>query len=182
MFKYLKFLTCFIRGYTMGILYSAVIGPQFTPLFFFLIELKCLTFIWMSNDLYTACMRAQSLQSSPTFRDSMDCSLPGSSVHEIFPARILEWVAISSSRGSSWPRYQTCLSCVAGEFFFFFFNNFIYFCLCWVLVAACRLSLVTVSEGYSLLQYAGFSLQWLLLFQSTGSRVCGFHSCGMWPQ
>ena len=66
--------------------------------------------------------------------------------------------------------------------FFFFFNNFIYFCLCWVLVTACRLSLVTVSEGYSLLQYAGFSLQWLLLLQSTGSRVCGFHSCGMWPQ
>ena len=37
-------------------------------------------------------------QSCPTLRDSMDCSLPGFSVHGIFQARILEWVAISSSR------------------------------------------------------------------------------------
>ena len=39
--------------------------------------------------------------------DPMDCSPPGSSVHGIFQARILEWVAISFSRGSSWPRDQT---------------------------------------------------------------------------
>ena len=38
-----------------------------------------------------------------TFCDSVDCSPPGSSVHEISQARILEWVAISFSRGSSWP-------------------------------------------------------------------------------
>ena len=37
----------------------------------------------------------------------MDCSLPGSSIHGIFQTRILEWVAISFSRGSSWPRDQT---------------------------------------------------------------------------
>ena len=36
--------------------------------------------------------------------DAIDCSLPGSSVHEILPARILEWVTMLSSRGSSWPR------------------------------------------------------------------------------
>ena len=41
----------------------------------------------------------------------MDCSLPGSSVHGISQARILEWVAISSSRGSSPPKDQTHLSC-----------------------------------------------------------------------
>ena len=40
----------------------------------------------------------------------MDCSPPGSSVHGIFQARILEWVAISFSRGSSWPRDRTCIS------------------------------------------------------------------------
>ena len=40
----------------------------------------------------------------PTPWDPMDCSLPGSSVHGIFQVRILEWVAISFSRGSSWPR------------------------------------------------------------------------------
>ena len=44
--------------------------------------------------------------------DIMDCSPPGSSVHGIFQARILEWVAISSSRGSSPPRNRTCLSCI----------------------------------------------------------------------
>ena len=47
----------------------------------------------------------------------MDCSLPGSSVHGIFQARILDWVAISFSRGSSSPRHQTEVSCIAGGFF-----------------------------------------------------------------
>ena len=45
------------------------------------------------------------------------CSPPGSSVHGIFQARILEWVVISFSRRSSWPRDQTCVSCIAGRFF-----------------------------------------------------------------
>ena len=44
--------------------------------------------------------------------DPVDCSPQGSSVHGILHARILEWVAISSSRGSSWPRNQTCVSCI----------------------------------------------------------------------
>ena len=43
----------------------------------------------------------------------MDCSLPGSSVHGIFQARILEWVAIPFSRGSSQPRDGTCISCIS---------------------------------------------------------------------
>ena len=43
---------------------------------------------------------------------AMDNSPPGSSVHWMSQARILEWIAISSSRGSSWPRDQTCISCV----------------------------------------------------------------------
>ena len=47
----------------------------------------------------------------------MDCSPPGSSVHEILQARIVEWVAISFSRGSSPPRNQTQVSCIAGRFF-----------------------------------------------------------------
>ena len=46
-------------------------------------------------------------QSCPTLCDPMDCSLPGSSVHRIFQARVLEWVAISFSRGSSQPRDRT---------------------------------------------------------------------------
>ena len=46
-------------------------------------------------------------QSCPTLCDPMDCSLPGSSIHGIFQARVLEWVAIFFSRGSSQPRDRT---------------------------------------------------------------------------
>ena len=46
-------------------------------------------------------------QSCSTLCDPVDCSLPGSSVHGIFQARVLAWVAISFSRGSSWPRDLT---------------------------------------------------------------------------
>ena len=49
----------------------------------------------------------KSLQSCLTLCDSMDCSLPGFSVHGLLQARILEWVAVPSSRGSSQPRDQT---------------------------------------------------------------------------
>ena len=44
--------------------------------------------------------------------DPMDCSSPGSSVHGIFQARVLEWVAFSFSRGSSQLRDQTLVSCI----------------------------------------------------------------------
>ena len=59
-----------------------------------------------------ACTHAQLLQSCPTLCDPTDCSPPGSSVHGIIPARILEWVAISFSRESSRPRDSTCVSCI----------------------------------------------------------------------
>ena len=53
-------------------------------------------------------------QSCPTLCEPRDCNPPGSIVHRIFQAKILEWVAISSSRGSSWPRGRTHLSCISG--------------------------------------------------------------------
>ena len=53
----------------------------------------------------------------PTLCDPVDCSPPGSSVHGIFQARVLEWIAISFSRGSSWPRDWTQVSCTAGRYF-----------------------------------------------------------------
>ena len=65
-------------------------------------------------------VRAQSHQSYLTLWDPMDCSPPGSSVHGILQARILEWVAVPSSRGFSWPRDWTCISmspALAGRFF-----------------------------------------------------------------
>ena len=52
-------------------------------------------------------------QSCPALYDPVDCSPPGSSVHRILQARILEWVAISYSRGCSWPRDQTRVSWVS---------------------------------------------------------------------
>ena len=66
--------------------------------------------------------------------------------------------------------------------FYFIFYFLIYFWLCWVFVAARRLSLFAASGwgGYSLLRCAVFSLRWLLLLQSTGSRRTGFSSCGTW--
>ena len=62
-----------------------------------------------------ACMCMLSFQWSWTLCDPMDCSLPGSSIHGILQARILEWVAMLSSRGSSQPRDPTsifCISCI----------------------------------------------------------------------
>ena len=53
----------------------------------------------------------------PALHDTMVCSLPGSSVHGIFQARTLEWVAISFSRGFSQPRDRTEVSCIPGGFF-----------------------------------------------------------------
>ena len=53
----------------------------------------------------------------PTLGDPMDYSPPGSSVHGVFQARILEWIAISFSRGSSPLRDWTWVFCIAGGFF-----------------------------------------------------------------
>ena len=67
--------------------------------------------------LYSMCKCAKSLQSYLTLCDPMDGSPPGSSVHELFQARILEWVAISFSWGSSPPRDWTQVTHIAGRFF-----------------------------------------------------------------
>jgi len=59
-------------------------------------------------------------QSCLTLCNTLDCNLSDSSVYEIFQARILEWIAISSSRGPSWLKDRTCVSCIfciAGRFF-----------------------------------------------------------------
>ena len=61
------------------------------------------------------------------------------------------------------------------QFFVFVFLNF---WLRWVFVAARGLSLVVASGDYSSLWCVGFSLRWLLLLRSTGSRRAGFSSCG----
>ena len=55
----------------------------------------------------TKCVHTKPLQSCPTLCNPIDCSPVGSSVHGIPQARIPEWVALPSSRGSSWPRDRT---------------------------------------------------------------------------
>ena len=56
-------------------------------------------------------------QSCPTLCNPMDCSLPGSSVHGVFQAMVLEWIAISFSSGSSEPRDRTWVSCTVDRRF-----------------------------------------------------------------
>ena len=76
---------------------------------------------WTDQDVSKGCSQTYSLsfcwcacaQSRLSLCDPMDTSPPGSSVHEIFPERILERVAISFSRGSSRPRDRTCISCIS---------------------------------------------------------------------
>ena len=62
---------------------------------------------------FCVCVSATWLQSWPTLCDPMDCSSPGSSVHRILQARILEWVGMPSFRASSQPRDQTCVSYIS---------------------------------------------------------------------
>ena len=67
-----------------------------------------------------AAAAAKSLQSCPNPCNPIDGSPPGSPVPGILQARILEWVVVSFSRGSSWPRdwiCVSCVSCIAGRFF-----------------------------------------------------------------
>ena len=58
-------------------------------------------------------VRARSLQSCLTLCNLLDCSPPGSSVHGVLQARILEWVVMPSSRGSSQPRDRTCVAYIS---------------------------------------------------------------------
>ena len=62
-------------------------------------------------------MKVLFAQLCPKLCDHMDCSLPGSSIHGILQIRILEWIDILFSRGSSWPRDCTRVSYIAGRLF-----------------------------------------------------------------
>ena len=70
---------------------------------------------WINLLMYFSSCICIVAKSDLTLCDPTDCSLPGFSGHGISQARILEWVSISSSRASSWPRNQTCISCIAGD-------------------------------------------------------------------
>ena len=79
------------------------------------------------------------------------------------------------------PKQGTFITRISVFFFLIYFFKFIYFWLPWVFVSVRRLSLVAASGGYSSLRCMGFSLWWLLLLRSTGSRwalECRLSSCG----
>ena len=81
-----------------------------------------LTMASFSSQHSSTCVHAKLLQSCLTLCNPMqkacNCSPPRSSVHGILQARILEWIAISSSRGSSQPRDRTCVSCIGRWFLY----------------------------------------------------------------
>ena len=78
---------------------------------------RCL--LWFApNDISSPVYnKGKWLSRVPTLCDPVNCILPGSSVHEILQARVLEWVLISFSRGSSLPRDRTRVSCIPGRRF-----------------------------------------------------------------
>ena len=78
-------------------------GAFSVPLLMFMSEAFSVLFFYFSE-------KSEVAQSCPTLYDPIDCSLPGSSVYGIFQAIVLEWIAISFSRGSSQPRAQTQVS------------------------------------------------------------------------
>ena len=89
-------------SYSQG---SSLFGPQgFSNTLICFVVLLLYSSVWV---------RAKSLQSCLTHYDPTDCGPPGSFVHGILQARILEWAAMSSSRGSSQPRAWTSLSYVS---------------------------------------------------------------------
>ena len=100
----------FILWFTVGFIWAFLFYTWLTSPICYLPDLEG---IWLYKLPYPPefiCLcRCLVAQSCPTLCDPMDCSLPDSSVHGIVQARILEWVAIPFSRGSSWPRDQTYL-------------------------------------------------------------------------
>ena len=74
-------------------------------------------FNWHTEEVPVKVFLRTWIQSRPTFYNPLNCSSGGFSILGNAQARILEWVAISSSRGPSWPRHQIHVSCIAGRFF-----------------------------------------------------------------
>ena len=96
--RFLGFYVCIFLG-GVGLVLVNLMEKQYIKFFI----------IWhIEGKFLKTCLVAQLCL---TLCDAMDCSLPGSSVHGILQARILEWVVISCSRGSSWPRDGTHISC-----------------------------------------------------------------------
>ena len=68
-----------------------------------------------NGEMHVVMCACSVVQSCLTLCDPLDCSPPSSNVHGIFQTRTLEWIAVSSSRASSRPRDQSCISCIAAN-------------------------------------------------------------------
>jgi len=84
----------------------------------------CWVLLWDPSSLTkdwtrAPCCYSLVAKSHPTLCNPMDCYVPGSSVHGIFQARMLKWVAISFSRVFSWPRDQTCIFCIGRRILYY---------------------------------------------------------------
>ena len=95
---------------------SHVLYCDYLSSFTYLVYSSPPSFNFWSAIYYNSCCCGSSVtRSCPTLCNPIDCSPPGSSTHGIFQARILEWVATSFSRGSSWPRDQAHISCIGRQ-------------------------------------------------------------------
>ena len=108
----------------MSIPVSQFIPLSFSSQYSYICSVHLCLYICFANKfictIFLDSTAAMSLQLCLTLCNLIDSSPPGSPVPGILQARILEWVAVPSSRGSSWPRDWTqgsCISCTAGEFF-----------------------------------------------------------------
>ena len=86
----------------------------YLSIYVFVTTIKVLILLWFNT--WWVCVCVLVTQSCLTLSDPMDCGPPASSVHGILQARILEWIAIPFSRGSSRPRAHTQASRIAGRF------------------------------------------------------------------
>ena len=101
----------------MHCIFRVVIILSFPLWFFFPLKLweKMYLTLFIVTIITLLCVCVLVTQSCPTLCNPMDCRPPGSSVHGILQARILEWVAMPSSRGSSPPRDWTQVSCIGRQ-------------------------------------------------------------------
>ena len=97
--------------FTYGKVYVSVLLSQFIP------PAPSPTMSPSLFSMFASLLEVSVAQSCLTLCNPLDYNLQGSSVHGIFQARILEWIAIPFSRGSSRPRDWTSMSCIAGRFF-----------------------------------------------------------------
>ena len=119
-------------------------------------------------------------QSCPTLCDPMDCSLPGSSVHGIFQAVVLEWIAISFSKGSSQPRDRTQVSCIVDRHFTVWpTGKSIYFSAKMGIIMVPTSATQVVLLGKNLPASAGDGRD-ASLIPGSGRSPGGGHGCPLW--